>query len=387
MAKKEKSAFRKKSYTRFTLLQRIQHFTFLISFSLLGFTGLPQKYPTSPISLGIFNLMGGVEITRAIHHNSAIVMIIISSVHIVELLYSLIVVRTPITMIPWINDLQHVINDVQYYLGFRSHKGYYGRYSYAEKMEYLALIWGTVVMALTGIMMWNPISTLNFLPGESIPAAKAAHGGEAVLAVAAIIIWHFYHVHIKMLNKSMFTGELTRKEMKHEHPAELAVIESGVMPNPIPPVVKRKRQMVFAPLALVTFLTAGFVVYYLVGFEATAQLKPAAGETAKVFSPLPSPTPLPPTPTEPPSTAPIVLTWEGYVGPLFQQKCAACHGAAAMGGVNLTTLADTMKTITNNDSANSQLIIKQIAGGHPGQLSSDEITQIKAWIDKGSPEK
>ncbi len=60
-----------------------------------------------------------------------------------------------------------------------------------------------------------------------MPAAKAAHGGEAVLAVLAIIIWHFYHVHIKHLNQSMFTGKLSQEEMEHEHPAELAQIEAG----------------------------------------------------------------------------------------------------------------------------------------------------------------
>ena len=38
----------------------------------------------------------------------------------------------------------------------------------------------------------------------------------------AIVVWHFYHVHIKHFNKSMWTGKLTEEEMKEEHPAELA---------------------------------------------------------------------------------------------------------------------------------------------------------------------
>ena len=114
-----------------------------------------------------------------------------------------------------------------YYFGLRKHKAYYGRYNYAEKAEYLAVVWGTVIMGITGFMMWNPIATTRYLPGEFIPAAKAAHGGEAVLAVLAIIIWHFYHVHIRHLNKSMFTGKITEKEMAHEHPAELAQIKAG----------------------------------------------------------------------------------------------------------------------------------------------------------------
>ncbi len=72
------------------------------------------------------------------------------------------------------------------------------------------------------------------MPGEIIPAAKAAHGGEAILAVLAIIIWHFYHVHLRHFNKSMFTGKMSEKEMAHEHPAELAEIQAGIADEPPP---------------------------------------------------------------------------------------------------------------------------------------------------------
>ncbi len=86
-----------------------------------------------------------------------------------------------------------------------------GRYTFEEKMEYWAFAWGAIIMGATGFMMWNPISTVKFLPGEVIPAAKAAHGGEALLAVLAIIIWHMYGVHIKRFNKSMWTGKMSEK--------------------------------------------------------------------------------------------------------------------------------------------------------------------------------
>jgi cytochrome b subunit of formate dehydrogenase len=377
-----------KEYVRFDLLQRIQHFIFLISFSLLGLTGLPQKYPLSPISIGFFNLVGGIEVARAIHHTSAIVMMIVSLVHVLEVLYRIMVLRNPINMIPWISDALHVYEDVMYYIGRRNHKGYYGRYSYAEKAEYLALIWGTIVMGLTGFMMWNPILTVSYLPGESIPAAKAAHGGEAVLAVLAIIIWHFYHVHIKMLNLSMFTGKLSRHEMQHEHPAELAAIDAGHHERaPIPPAVLRKRQMIYAPIAIAILAAFGYGFYFFVGYETTAVVTSPRGETVPVFATLP-PTPSPtPAPTSTPSAASAALTWDGYVGQVLQQKCTTCHGAAAMAGVNFTTYVDAMKVITAGDSANSKLVIKQSAGGHPGQLSDDELAKIKEWIDAGAPEK
>ncbi len=410
---KDTRASEVRTYTRFDLVQRLQHITFLISFTLLGFTGLPQKFPQSPISLGIFQLLGGIEAARLIHHTSAIVMMIVSVFHVLEVLYRVLVLRTPISMIPWITDLLHVYEDVLYYLGLRKHKAYYGRYSYAEKAEYLALIWGTLVMGLTGFMMWNPLSTLRILPGESIPAAKAAHGGEAVLAVLAIIIWHFYHVHVKHLNLSMFTGKLNREEMEHEHPGELAQIDLGKKSESIPPAVLRKRQFIYAPIAVAILAIFSYGFYFFIGSETTALEAPNFQPTVPVFVPqtptlqptasptnTPAPTATPVPATEPPADGSTpspetpALTWDGDIAPLFAQKCLMCHGASASGGLNLSTYADAMKggvsgvVFVPGDSANSPMIVKFESGKHPyATLLTEEIARIKAWLDAGAFEK
>jgi cytochrome b subunit of formate dehydrogenase len=409
-----------KTYTRFDPVQRIQHIVFLISFSVLGLTGLPQKYMLSPISIAFFNFFGGVENVRLIHHTSAILMMIVSVFHVLELLYRVFVLRTPISMIPWFNDAKHVYDDVLYYIGRRKRKAYYGRYSYAEKMEYLAVLWGTVVMGLTGFMMWNPISTLRFLPGEAVPAAKAAHGGEAVLAVLAIILWHFYHVHIKHLNKSIFTGTLSREEMEHEHPAELASIDADEHNDPIPAAVLRKRQMIYTPAAIAILAIFSYGFYFFVGYETTAVTTLPAGATVQVYVPQTS-TPTPtatatatstptavPTATSvstteevpaalgssTPSAAVSAETWDSTIGPLVTGKCLMCHGASASGGLNLSTYADAMKggssgaIFTPGDSAKSLMIVKFESGKHAyASLSPEELALIKAWLDAGALEK
>jgi hypothetical protein len=190
-------------------------------------------------------------------------------------------------MLPVIEDIQHLVQDILYFIGFRKHRGYYGRYNYAEKVEYLAVVWGTVIMGLTGFMMWNPLSTTQLLPGSVIPAAKAAHGAEAILAVLAIIIWHFYHVHIKHFNKSMFNGKLSRKEMVHEHPAELAQRESGYVNRRPPMKVLRRRQQIFFPVALVFTIGFSFGIYRFTNVEVTAITTIPQGETAQVYVPIP----------------------------------------------------------------------------------------------------
>jgi len=260
------------------------------------------------------------------------------------------------------------------------------------------------------------------VPGEAVPAAKAAHGGEAVLAVLAIIIWHFYHVHLKHFNKSIFTGTLSHEEMEDEHPAELAAMEAGEHLTPIPEAVLRKRQMIYAPVAVVILAIFSYGFYLFIGYETTAVTTVPAGSVVQVYVPqTPTPLPtLPPTattaPTKVPSATPAstteeapavptsstpseedtvaVVTWDSAVGPLFTEKCLMCHGATASGGLNLSTYADAMKggasgaAFTPGDSAESSMIVKFESGGHSyADLSPEELALIKAWLDAGALEK
>jgi cytochrome b subunit of formate dehydrogenase len=382
------------TYTRFSIPQRTEHFIFLLSFSILGFTGLIQKFAASQLSDTFILWLGGIESVRLIHHYSAIVMMIVSGYHVLALAYKVFVLRVRWTMLPLLEDLQHVIQDVLYFLGFRKHRAYYSRYNYAEKAEYLAVVWGTVIMGITGFMMWNPLSTTRIFPGDFVPAAKAAHGAEAILAVLAIILWHFYHVHIKHFNKSMFTGKLNRSEMMHEHPAELAQIEAGEDNKKTTLKVIRKRQQVFFPVALVFTVAFSYGIYKFANFEVTAVTTVPQGETAQAYVPA-TPTPRP-SPTAPPTIAPGAevgaMTWNGYFIGLFRNRCSSCHGVTSVGGLSLATYQDALKggvsgpAIIPGDPDNSILVQKQSTGNHPGQLTIDELTQVIDWINAGAPE-
>lgn len=65
---------------------------------------------------------------------------------------------------------------------------------YIEKIEYLAFLWGTLVMAATGFTLWFNDLALRYLPKWVSDAATALHFYEAVLATCAILIWHTYTV-------------------------------------------------------------------------------------------------------------------------------------------------------------------------------------------------
>jgi cytochrome b subunit of formate dehydrogenase/mono/diheme cytochrome c family protein len=361
-----------KKYARFDLSQRVQHFVLLVSFSLLGITGLAQKYATSRAGEAVLGFFGGIEMSRLIHRGAAVVLMAVSIYHLI----------------------QHLYQDILFYIGRRKHKAYYGRYSYAEKVEYLAVVWGTVIMAITGFMMWNPIATARWFPGEIIPASKAAHGGEALLAVLAIILWHFYHVHIRHFNRSIFTGALTEEEMRHEHPAELAQIKSGEAGRLPPQDVIQRRQRYFYPVAAILTAAMTFGLYRFITFEQTAITYVPPGETAPVFVPF-TPTP---TATALPSPTPApggiaANTWQGAFQELFADECGACHVQQSLGGLSLATYQDALEggasgsAIVPGDPDASVLVQVQATGNHPGQLTIDELQEVIQWIEAGAPEQ
>ena len=387
-----------KSYTRFSLAQRIEHIVLIASFTTLAVTGLVQKFAQSSISISIIAALGGIEMTRIIHRAASIVFLLQAIYHLVAIGYKLYVQRKEASMLPGFKDLQDAFQHFLYNLGLRKERPKMDRYNFVEKAEYWAMVWGLVLMALTGFMMWNPIATARVLPGQAIPAAKVAHGAEAILAVLAIFIWHFYHVHLRTFNKSMFTGKLTRHEMEEEHALELEKIEKGLLPPPPSPEELRRRKRIYYPVAAVLSLVLLFFVYRFVTFEETAitTISPVSARADSVFVPQ-TPTPLP---TRPPTATPAPtqegqlfegpLSWNNAIGQIIAQRCGSCHGA--MGGLALTTYQSALEggrsgaAIVGGDVEQSLLVTVVRDGTHPGKFEHQELELIVRWIEEGAPE-
>jgi formate dehydrogenase gamma subunit len=278
-----------REYFRFNVSHRIEHILLLLTFTVLTVTGIPQKYASAAWASGAIGLMGGIELTRQIHHVAAVLLMLAAIYHGGAVTYRVFVKRVRLTMMPGLQDVKDGFQAMGYNVGLVKTPPRMGRYNFGEKIEYWAVIWGTVIMVITGFMLWNPIATTKFLPGQAIPAAKAAHGAEAVLAALSIITWHAYHVHIKWFNRSMFTGSLTHEQMEEEHALELEEIEAGVEESPIPPAVMRRRLLVFYPAAIVISVTLLAAVYWFVTLEETA-ITTIPRQDAPVFVPI-TPTP------------------------------------------------------------------------------------------------
>jgi formate dehydrogenase gamma subunit len=314
---------------RFTVPQRIEHLVLALSFTVLGLTGLVQKYVQNSLSEWLIEMMGGIQSTRILHRAAAIVFSLLAVYHIIAVAYKIYVRRVPMTMIPSLKDIKDGLQLLGYNLFLKKNPPNMPRYNFAEKLEYWALVWGGIIMVLTGFMLWNPLITTAFLPGQFIPAAKAVHGAEAVLAVLAIVVWHMYNVHIKMFNVSMFTGKLTEHQMEQEHGAEWGEIISGQTTSESSNPARRRRQIVFFPIAILFAAGGVGTVYWTATVEATAiETLPIPISQPAVYSP-------------DREASPLLTKAESVSAPLIahpvegMEQCQICHGSSKMRPVPL----------------------------------------------------
>jgi cytochrome b subunit of formate dehydrogenase len=124
-------------------------------------------------------------------------------------------------MTPRWKDFTDLVQNLGYYAGVRGARPKVARFGYVEKAEYWAVVWGTMIMGLTGLMIWFKIGIFGFLPRWWIDIALAIHFYEAVLATLAIIVWHFYHVifdpDVYPMNFAFVDGRVSEDSFKEEH--------------------------------------------------------------------------------------------------------------------------------------------------------------------------
>jgi len=378
-----------KTYIRFGIARRIEHFILILSFTTLGLTGLIQKYALNEISLWLVSALGGITMVRIIHRIAATVFVLEGVYHLVHLGYLLYVQKKEATMIPTIKDAKDALQTFLFNLGIAKEAPKMPRYNFSEKVEYLAMVWGFIAMGLTGFMLWNPIATTKILPGVVIPAAKAAHGLEAVLAVLAILLWHFYNVHIKHWNWAMIRGTMTRHQMEEEHAEELEQIEAGKSEVEVDDKSFKKRMGIYMPISMILSIALVAAVIYFITFEESAitTINPVYADV-EVYVPQ-TPTPFPtatPTPTPNPE---LENTWEGGISQVFTTKCSLCHGEN--GGFSVKTYESLLQggdsglaLVPGNPEESRILSIAAPGKDHPGQFSADEITKIFLWIENGA---
>jgi formate dehydrogenase gamma subunit len=217
-------------YLRMNLNERIQHVVMAGSFILLVITGFMLRFPhTSWVSLISDLSKDAFEYRSLIHRFAAILMVGVSLYHIYYISFTQRGKQLIKDLFPRYKDLQDAIGIAKYNLGISKEKPKLDRFSYAEKAEYWALIWGTIVMTVTGFMMWFENTFIGLFTKLGWDIANVIHYYEAWLAFLSIVVWHFYFVifnpDVYPMSVAWFKGTITEEEMADEHPLELERIK------------------------------------------------------------------------------------------------------------------------------------------------------------------
>jgi cytochrome b subunit of formate dehydrogenase len=204
--------------TRMTTNQRWQHLILLTSFIVLVITGFALKFPNSWLAEA---LAMGEKLRSLIHRVAGVVLIAAGIYHIFYLAATREGRRLIWDFAPRPKDAFDAWGTMAYYLGLGKQRPMYGRFSYAEKAEYWALVWGTALMGLTGIMMWAKVWVGNLLARWWVDVATAIHYYEAILATLAIVVWHLYQVlfdpDVYPMNWAWWDGKMPVEHYRHEH--------------------------------------------------------------------------------------------------------------------------------------------------------------------------
>ena len=216
-----------RTFPRFTVGQRWEHWLLFLSVTALLLTGLPQKYRAAAWSLQILSTPSRVNLVRQIHHISAIVLLLVVVYHLARNLYLLLRKQLPASIFPNSQDFRNAWQMIKYLLFLSRDKPLYGKYNFEQKFTYWFLFLTIGVMGITGLVNWFPVQVTRILPGAVIPAARLAHSTEAIVIAIFVLIWHVYHVHIERLNLSIFTGRLGEDEMRKHHTLEYERLLEG----------------------------------------------------------------------------------------------------------------------------------------------------------------
>ncbi|HEX3660724.1 MAG TPA: cytochrome b/b6 domain-containing protein [Acidobacteriaceae bacterium] len=224
---------------RLSLSERAQHGVLVVSFIVLVITGFALKFPHAFWVMPIIRWEHVFPIRGWIHRIAGVVLIGASVYHFVYLSLKKSGRRWLKDMIPDLRDAKEAVQTVEYNLGRRKDLPRYRRFNYAEKAEYWALVWGTAVMAVTGVLLWLNDWILAHLPHPAsiLAISTAVHFYEAILATAAIVIWHLYAVifdpDIYPLKWTFLTGRAPEHEVREQADPEEggATQPSGTAPS------------------------------------------------------------------------------------------------------------------------------------------------------------
>ena len=209
---------------RFTRSQRVQHFLLLVSFIILIITGLALKYHDSWLGKLVINLEGGVIARGLFHRFAAVLLILVAFYHFLYIVFTRYGHDEFLLVLPEWKDFKNAFQSVKFAIGVSSERPKVDKYAPQDKFQYWAVVAGSLLMIITGLVLWYQTQAMLILPKWAIDITGVVHGYQGVIIAVVILLWHLYIVHLNPkrfpMSRIWIDGKISLEELKAEHPLE-----------------------------------------------------------------------------------------------------------------------------------------------------------------------
>lgn len=222
----------KKYIERFDSYSRFLHLMVIISFLSLALTGMTIKFSGVGVFQYLSRILGGYVVTGFIHRTAAFITFLYFALHLGYLIYKRKTGKRSVryllsgenSLVPNKQDVIEFGQTIKWFLGMGP-RPRYGRWTYWEKFDYLAVFWGVAIIGFSGLMLWFPeFFTGLGIPGWFINVATIIHSDEALLATGFIFTIHFFNTHFRPdkfpMDTVIFTGKVQLDEFIEDRPRQ-----------------------------------------------------------------------------------------------------------------------------------------------------------------------
>lgn len=254
---------------RFSVVHRLWHFGLIILFMAMGITGLAWMFIETAWGQMLAAPFGGFRGVLYWHRVSGLIFL---GGFVLHILYLLACVDWknfprslfgPETLVYQWTDVKGFFRHLLWIFGLAKAPRF-DRWSWWEKFDYWAVWWGLVIVGVTGLMLYDPVLSSDYMPGWLLNIALWVHRIEAVLAMGHIFTVHFYVEHFRPtalpFNAAMFDGTMSLKHAREEHPEWVERLEREgrldelLVPDPPVPLRILYFMVGYALIALGLFL-------------------------------------------------------------------------------------------------------------------------------------
>ena len=206
---------------RLTLSQRVQHFLIFVTMMVLLLTGVILLFHESWWAAGLVRLEGGMAARGLIHRTAAVVLMFLAVWHGCQVIFTRWGHEEFMLLKPTLQDVRDFAHMMRFNIGKAQEPPPFGKYGYAEKVQYSGVVVGSLIMIVTGLLLWFENVSMAVLPKWIIDVATIVHGYNGVLAFIVLLLWHLYNVHLNPrvfpMNSAWLTGKISVRELRERH--------------------------------------------------------------------------------------------------------------------------------------------------------------------------